>query len=426
MKMPCLIGQKIASAAQCRFLEVAIRQLWVGVDSMYGPRTNKVIVSYVFIIITIITLSFTGCSCDTKSLNKDTQEELNAVMEEVLAESGSPGCIVGVYTPDGNWVRAKGKADTEAGVPMKTTDLMRIGSITKSFTSTVVLQLADEGELKLDDKLSKYVPDFPNSDRITVYQLLSHTSGLMTWDEIESVRMGIKDNPGEWTIEKLIKVVGEQPLLSAPGSQYHYSNINYFLLGMIIEGVTNSKLEQQIKQRIIDPLGMKKTSLPDGPTVDGETVHGYYRDMGKLVDSSGTKYAEAINYSLAWSAGGMISTVEDLKVWAKALASGQLLIEAMHKVQMGTSSEMVGNPPVKLTNGMGMVQIDQWVGSNGAVAGYQCNMFYYPEKEATIITFFNKLNPYDLEENTAELTAYMANFKELSKILYPETFPGMK
>lgn len=391
----------------------------------HPEKTARSIFSLI-VAASLIALAVVGSSCGTKSLSKDMQEKLNAAMDHVLAQTGAPGCIAGVFTPDGEWFEAKGEADVEAGIPMKTTDPMRIGSITKSFTSTVILQLCDEGKLKLDDRLSKYVPDFPNADRITVYQLLCHTSGLMTWEEIESVRLGIKESPEGWTIEKLIKIIGEQPLLSEPGTEYHYSNINYFLLGMIIEKVTGSTLEKQIELRITEPLDMKKTFLADRPSFEGETVHGYYSENGKLVDATGTAYAKAVNYELAWSAGGMVSTVEDLKVWAKALATGELLSESMHAEQVGKKTEMSGDPPVKSRYGMGMAQIDEWVGSNGAVAGYQCNMFYYPEKDTTVITFFNKLNPYDLEENTAELKAYMANFMELSKILYPKTFPGVK
>ena len=368
-----------------------------------------------------------GLSCGAPSFGEDTQNKLEAALDSTMANSKAPGAITGVWTPEGTWVVTRGEANVEAGIPMKTTDLMRIGSITKTFTATLILQLVDEGKLNLDDKLEKYVPEFPNSDRITIRQMLTHTSGIPEWAEDDELREEVFSHPGDgWTVEKMIQIVGEQPLLFEPGTDYSYSNVGYFLLGAIIEKVTGNTVESEVEERIAGPLGLGNTFLPGEPEFEGDTVHGYEEVDGKVVDTTGTDATEVVNYDLAYTAGGMVSSLEDLKVWARALATGELLSEKMHQEQMPANLKEAPGSPVKSGYGMGVSQQDVWIGHSGAIAGFMVNMGYYPEKDATIVTFFNKFTAIgDIETNTADIKAYGEYFVELSKIIYPETYKGV-
>ena len=379
------------------------------------------------LVFLLATFAAVGLSCGAPSFSEDTQDKLEAALESTMANSKAPGAITGIWTPEGTWVVARGEANVEAGVPMKTTDLMRIGSITKTFTATLVLQLVDDGKLSLDDKLDKYVPDFPNSDRITIRQLLTHTSGIPSWDEDDELREEIFSHPGEgWTVEKMVQIVGEQPLLFEPGTDYSYSNVGYFLVGRVIEKVTGNSVESEIEKRIAGPLGLENTFLPGGPEFEGDTVHGYEEEDGKVVDTTGTEATRVVNYDLAYTAGGMVSTLEDLKVWAKALATSELLSEEMHREQLPADLEESPGSPVKSGYGMGVGQQDVWIGHSGAIAGFNANMGYYPDKDATIVTFFNKFTTVgDIETNTADIKAYAEYFAELSKIIYPETYQGV-
>jgi D-alanyl-D-alanine carboxypeptidase len=352
---------------------------------------------------------------------------LEAAVDEALSESGAPGAIAGVWTPEGDWVVAKGEANIETGEPMNTSDRFRIGSITKTFVATVVLTLVDDGLMSLDDKLSEYYPDFPKADEITVRMLLNHTSGIFSWDEDETVFEEIYEDPGAgWTIEGMIELALEHPFYFEPGAGQHYSNINYFLLGMIIEEVSGQTLQKAIEERIAEPLGLENTFLPDSPDYEGESVHGYDEVDGELVDVNGSEIEEVISFDLAWAAGGMVTTLDDLKVWAKALATGELLSEEMHKEQMTFVDTTPESSPIKTGYGLGVSESDVWVGHSGAVVGHMCNMGYYPEMDATIITYFNKLSTSTLEANEADLQAYVKCFIDMSQTLYPDTYEGIE
>jgi D-alanyl-D-alanine carboxypeptidase len=392
----------------------------------YGNRRLLVtIILASFLTMTLILVS--SCGTDVAGLSQETQDELEAAVDEALSASGAPGAIVGVWTPQGDWVAAKGEANIETGEPMHTTDIFRIGSITKTFVATVVLTMADDGLLSLDDKLSEYYPDFPKADEITVRMLLNHTSGIFSWDEDENVFAEIYEDPGAgWSIEGMIQLSAEHPFYFEPGTGQHYSNINYFLLGMIIEEVGGQTLEQEIEERITMPLGLENTFLADSPDYEGETIHGYDEVDGELVDVAGSGVEEVISFDLAWAAGGMVTTLDDLKVWAKALATGELLSEAMHEEQMDMVDTTPQGSPIESAYGLGVGLSDVWVGHSGAVVGSMCNMGYYPEQDATVITYFNKLSTSSLEANEADLKDYVECFITMSKTLYPETYPGME
>jgi D-alanyl-D-alanine carboxypeptidase len=378
------------------------------------------------IITFLLALTSFGAGCGAESFSRETQDKLDSTLNDTMQTTKAPGALTGIWTPSGTWVVARGEANQESGLPMNTSDVFRIGSITKTFTATVVLQLVDEGDVNLDDQLAKYVPDFPNADRISIRQLLTHTSGIPEWAENDQIRQEVFDNPDQgWTVEKMTEIVGQMPLLFEPGTDYSYSNVGYFLLGSVIENASGKTVEENIDEKIAQPLGLKNTFLPDGPTFEGDEVHGYEELNGNVVDTTGTKTAEVVNYDLAYTAGGMVSTIDDLHVWSKALATGELLSNEMHQEQMPKDLKASPGSPVKSGYGMGVGQSDVWIGHSGAVSGFIANMGYYPEKDASIVTFFNKFTALEPEANAADLENFTAYFVELSKILFPETYEGV-
>jgi len=394
--------------------------------SRVGNHRLAAVLSLVFIL-SLPLILVTSCGTGTPALSRDAQDGLEAVLDETLSETGAPGAIAGVWTPEGDWVVAKGEADIETGEPMRTGDIFRIGSITKTFVATVVLTLADDGMLNLDDRLSEYYPGFPMADEITVRMLLNHTSGIFSWDEVEGIFEEIYRNPDAgWTVEGMIQLAAGRPFYFDPGTGQHYSNINYFLLGTIIEEVTGQTLQKAIEERVTEPLGLENTFLPDSPDYQGQTVHGYEKVDGELVDVTGSKVEEVISYDLAWAAGGMVSTLDDLKVWVKALATGELLGEEMHREQMTMVDTTPEGSALKTCYGLGVSSSDVWVGHSGAVVGNMCNMGYYPERDTTIITYFNLLSTSSLEANQAELEAYTKCVIDMSRVLFPETYAGLE
>lgn len=372
-----------------------------------------------------------GASCGKQTssppsptLDSSVVSKLESATDAAMRETGAPGCIAGAWTPGGSWTTAKGLADTSTGAPMREDALLRIGSVTKTFTSTAVLILSDEGRLSLDDPLSKYLPGFPLAERVTLRQLLSHTSGLPSWDESDEIIGQVEAGAGGWTVERLVEWASGQPYAFEPGTSYQYNNLNYNLLGMVIEEVTGTPAGEVIEEKIAVPLGLENTFMPDSAWVEGETVHGYDGPRDDPRDVTGLPSTEILNHDLAGTAGGMVSSLEDLRVWARALATGELLSEETHRQQLPAPDPSAGMP-FPTGYGLGLSMMDVWLGHAGAVSGYSCYMFYYPEEDAVIVAFFNKLNAFDADANQSEQWAYGKNFVKMSEALYPDTFPGI-
>lgn len=352
----------------------------------------------------LVTLSV-GTSSRASSGDPDIARRLDEALDRAMAASGAPGAIAGVWKGDFVWRAARGLADVRAGTPMQTSQVWRIGSVTKTFTATAVLRLVDKGKLSLDDRLSRFRPDFPRADRITVRQLLQHSSGIFSWDEDEATRTAIFQHPErQWTMETMIRLAAGKPFYFEPGAAFHYSNVGYFLLASIIEQAAGKGLAQVIREEVTEPLGLRHTYLPDGPRYKDEVIRGYMTEAGALKDTTGLRFADVINYDLAQSAGGMVSTLDDLNVWVRALAAGRLLSKRMHTEQL----RVIPIPQVKgIGYGLG-VNVNTstgWLGHSGGVTGAMCNVYIHPEADTVIIQFFNKLDPVDEKQNAADIKA---------------------
>jgi D-alanyl-D-alanine carboxypeptidase len=161
----------------------------------------------------------------------------------------------------------------------------RIGSVTKTYTSTVVLQLYDEGLINLDDPIGKYLPGLvPQEDKITIRHLLEMRSGLGDYNNSELAKF-FEANPGRiLTPEELMQFASF--MIGEPGGEFNYTNTNYILLGILIEKVTNRTFEEQVKRRILQPLGMSQTFAPTDPEIPAPYAHGYRYEGGKLTDAT--------------------------------------------------------------------------------------------------------------------------------------------
>ncbi len=364
-------------------------------------------------LIAILTLVIFACSsCGTPSFSQKTQQEVDKAVKEVMSKFDIPGAVVGVWVPgEGTWIKTKGEADLKTGQAMKLGDKFRIGSITKTFTTTVILELVDEGLLSLDDTLDKFVPSVPNGSDITIRQLCNNTSGLFNYGDDENLVATIEKDPRKkWTPQELVDIAVSRGPYSAPGEELRYSNTNFILLGMIIEEVTGNKLRDEIRKRITEPLGLKNTSLPDSPKMTGEYSHGYgYMAEG---DEELEDFTTYLDPSLVWAAGAMISNLDDLKIWARALADGELLDKKTQKERLTWVDFPEGEGLAKY--GLGIFYMGGFIGHDGRTPGYNCDMFYFPSKEATIIVM---LNLSDESEPALGL------FMKIAKIIFPKEAP---
>ncbi len=188
---------------------------------------------------------------------------LDAAAQASFQQAAAPGAIVGVQTPEGTWTAAYGLADPEAGTPMEVEMYTRIGSVTKTFTGTVIMQLEEQGLLSLDDAIDQYVDDIPNGDRITLRMLADMTSGLASYTRSTAFTDVLFSAPETvWTPEEVLEIGLDESPIFEPGAEFDYSNTNTILLGMVIEEVTGEPVEDVFQELIFDPLGLDDTSWP--------------------------------------------------------------------------------------------------------------------------------------------------------------------
>ncbi len=331
--------------------------------------------------------------------------QLDQIIDQVAAEPPHAGIVMYVYAPgQGTWIASRGLANREAKQPVTSDARFRIASLTKTYVATLVLQLAEEGVLSLDDTVEQWLPGtVPNGDQISLRQLLNHTSGLYDYldYQFEQQYFG-EETLRVWSPAEMVAYgVTKEPYF-APGTpgKWKYSNTNYLLLGMVVEQATDSTLTEQLHRRIFTPLGMENSFLEDYEEIPDGFVHGY---IGK----DDYTYASLC----AWAAGGIVSNVEDVATFLQALFNGTLLGEEMQK-QMLTFAR-VDFPHAAMTNyplyGLGVTRnvealglatmgaapmetrFDEVWGHIGGLSGFKSTMAYLPESGTTVIVLINEM-----------------------------------
>ena len=222
-----------------------------------------------------------------------------------------------------------GLANMEWNIPNTPDTKFRLGSITKQFTATLILQLAEQGKIKLDGKLIDYLPDYRKDTgaKVTIHNLLSHTSGIPSYTSLPGFFANVSRNP--FTVDDFIKKYASGELEFEPGTKFVYSNSGYFLLGAIVEKVTGKPYAQVLKENIFDPVGMKNSGYDQWNTIIGKRATGYTNTP------RGYETAPYLDMSIPYAAGSLYSTVEDLYLWDQALY-GEKILSAKSKELMFT------------------------------------------------------------------------------------------
>jgi D-alanyl-D-alanine carboxypeptidase len=250
----------------------------------------------------------------TSEVGGPHQADLDRILQTHLAAHEFVGARIALRDPDGTITHAKaGTQSTDPASPPVDLDVpWNIGSATKTFVAVVVLQLAEEGRLDLDAGIDRFLPELPGAARITPRQLLQHTSGLGEYKDQPAV---LNDPTRAWTPSELIAVAEAGGRIGEPGVPHHYSNTNYIVLGQIIEKVTGNPWADEVRTRIVEPLGMTATS-----ELTTERPVGYTIVDGAFVDAT-----DSADPSIGGAAGALQSTGRDLLLFATALADGTLL-----------------------------------------------------------------------------------------------------
>ncbi|MGB8501587.1 MAG: serine hydrolase domain-containing protein [Mycobacterium sp.] len=342
-------------------------------------------------------------------MNADIAQRLDDAIKQAMTQASIPGAIVGVWGHDGRYVRAFGVADKATGAAMQTDFYSRIGSVTKTFTVTGVLQLADQGKLGLDDPIGKYIDGVPQGDQITLRQLARMQSGLPNYSNSSRFQQALFEDPRRnFSPQELLGYAfGELPTFR-PGQGFEYSNTNTILLGLVVEKVGGQSLADYIRDHILMPLGMSHTSFPAASEFPAPHAQGY---TDQTADGSQTT-ATDWNPSWGWAAGAMISTLEDMHTWAPALATGKLLSLQMQAQRLQTVTSP-GLPPQD-GYGLGIFNLSGWIGHNGSLPGYQAVVVHRPEANQTMVILINT----DIEHQGAEPGTTLAT--AVTKVISPD------
>lgn len=269
--------------------------------------------------------------------------------------------------------RASNKSDTR----------FPILSITKPFTAIIILKLQEEGKLSVQDKLAKYLPDYPNGHNIKIHHLLTHSSGIYNYTEPIAIEDSAMVNY-PISKQKVLDIFVNAPVEFAPGKQYSYNNSGYFLLGLIIEKVTGKPYEIVVRELIFGPLGMINSGFDFLNLADSSKAKGY-----EFFDSETTIPYKHYDSTFAYSAGSIYSTVVDMYKWAKAISSKQILTADSWKLAF---TPKIGNYGYGWMTGQFLKR--QYIRHSGGYPGYMSEFIYYPEEDLTII-LLNNYGTYD-------------------------------
>ncbi len=324
-----------------------------------------------------------------------------------IVKSNSPGAAV-LVAKDGRILLEKGfgLASIEHRVPITPLTKFRIGSISKQFTAAAILKLSEEGKIGLQDKLSKFIPDYPRGDEVTVHHLLTHTSGIKSYtgkpDFIKAVTVGLKP-------EEHIATFKQDPYDFSPGEKWNYNNSGYFLLGYLVEKISGESFGDYLRRVFFEPLGMKESGVHEATAILENEATGYMFESGQV--------RKALNWDMskAGGAGALYSTVGDLYRWNEALFSGKVLqpktLEAAF-TPVRTKDEDSAEPK-KSGYGYGWAMEEmrglQQIGHSGGLHGFVSDLIRLPSENFTVTVLANSappmpgLNPADLSRDIAEI-----------------------
>jgi D-alanyl-D-alanine carboxypeptidase len=308
-------------------------------------------------------------------------EALQAALDASLVSEGRDGgTVAAVLTPQCRWTGATG--ESASGVPLEATNLVRIGSVTKTYVAAAFVALADTGALSLDATLDTWVSGVPNGETITVRQLLQHTAGVYNYTNDTSfinAALAAPDTPVAPQV--MVDVAVANGPVFAPGTDWGYSNTGYILLGMILQQVTGEPPAQAIRA-ILDPLGIDRTFLDGEETLPEPLAHGW--------GPGGIDWTYALHPSVPWTAGSTVAEVGDLVDWADALYDGDAIsptarAEMLSFVPAGAGGEYgLGVSRSEIPALGGTV-----IGHSGGIPAFSTLMFYAVDRDIAFATVVN-------------------------------------
>lgn len=363
-----------------------------------------------------------GKTAASSTLKQINQAALQAMVDKTARELGVPGALVLLRTPQGDFTATYGTTMLGTATPPSADTHFRIASNTKTMTAAANLLLAQEGKLSLDDPVSKYVPNVPNGDKITIAELLDMRSGVYNYTDAPEVWATLDRDPTKvWSPAEVLAIAFAHPVNFPPGTAYEYNNTNYALLGVIAEKLDGKPLAAILHDRFFAPLGMQHTVLPASTdnTIPAPNAHGYGYDGAGVVLSDAAPFPPEVlsaaragtlartdftglNPSFASAAGGVISTANDLAVWIRALVGGRVLNAEYQRRWLDSLQPEDPSKPEGQQYGYGISHL-RW-GPNaiyfhgGEAPGYNSKIVHDPANQMTMVVWTNQALSLDEQQ----------------------------
>lgn len=325
-----------------------------------------------------------GAAASGDGSPKDLVSRLDELFTDTYPADG-PGAAVLIEKGDRTLLRkGYGLADLEMGVPIAPNMVFRLGSITKQFTAAAVLLLVEDGELSLDRTLGEVLPDYEGpAAGVTLHQLLTHTGGVPSYTAMEDYGARMREDV---TVDAMLERFRNEPLEFEPGTDWSYSNSGYFLLGAVIEAASGTSYEDFVETRIFDPLGMHRSRYGRVSEIVPGRVEGY---QGTGDDLENAPY---LSMTQPYSAGSLLSTVDDLALWVQSLADDRLLPNGLRQ-RLWTPAQLADGRSTGYGYGLGVseYQGSRLIQHNGGINGFVTSLLWFPEEEILAAVLSNRV-----------------------------------
>lgn len=328
---------------------------------------------------------FLFCSILLLSITSNAQNldlKIDSLIQSEFKNNNGPGGVF-LVSQKGKpiYKKAFGIANLELDAKLNTKSVFKIGSMTKQFTAIAILMLEEQGKLKVTDPISKYIPSYPNGNHITIHQLLTHTSGIKDFTKMKSLSDIAQK---EMTPEQMVDFFKNEPVDYVPGEKFEYNNSGYVVLGYIIELTSGETYEDFIKKNIFDKIGMTNSYYASDRKIIKNRAYGYHKK------SSGYVNKTVINFSVPFSSGSLMSTLDDMLTWQNALNQNLLLsskngIKAFTKYKLNNGQEIEYGYGWHLKNINGIPTREH----GGSIFGFKSMAVYIPSADIYVVGFSN-------------------------------------
>ena len=347
----------------------------------------------------LIVLPFSIHTMDAQKLTKNYEKKIDSLIQTEFGNKNEPGGVFLVSQKGKNIYRkAFGKANLELNVNMTPDNVFQIGSMTKQFTAVAILMLEQQGKLKVTDPVSKYYKDYPNGDKITIHHLLTHTSGIKDFTKMKALSSIAQK---EMKPEAMVDFFKNESVDFAPGEKFEYNNSGYVLLGYIIEVVTGDTYEDFIQKNIFDKAGMTHSYYASDRKVIPKRASGYHKKEQGFVNKT------VISFSVPFSSGSLMSTVDDLLKWQQTLNQNVFLNstetqKAFRKYKLNNGEEFTYGYGWHLKDMNGVPDREH----GGSVFGFKSMGVYIPGEDIYVIGLSNCdcHSPTEITRNIAKTT----------------------